>query len=172
MQWELPKGYSFWRYKSRGYYPKKSWLIFSVVAVLICIGAIFNIKLKADTKDVLIFIVYLMVIFLGLPLTEWFRSMYFPGKVTINSTSVCCGHSRKADFYLNEIEGISFEQVQSGSLNFYNCLVKLKPMRASHKDFYQFGMDVNFYKVNKEEIIHHLKFKASAQKYMSAAASD
>lgn len=180
MQWIEPLGYSSWRYKKSKYAISNKLILLCLCVLIISFYSLFYWDLgqyypEFDRLDFYVFFISINILLY--PLYHWLNSIFnfHQNHVVILDTCIhrCLQDKRqRADIYLNEIKSIKFERISWKGYEFYNCHIILKPLRASRKGYFHFGVGVDFYEKNTEVINQNLRNVASFQASMSAPVGD
>ncbi len=180
MDWVEPRGYASWRYKTSRFCLSKV-IVFLLLAISFV--SLFSLVFwdlgvyNPSFEGADLTILQLSIIILCTPLYHWLNPIIDFRRHSLVIYDTCVIRSwhkkaRRADIYLNEISSLKFELIKWNKYEFYNCYVSLKPMRSTPRSYFRFGIDVEFFEKNQEEISQALKYIATAQESLSAPIND
>ncbi len=120
-----------------------------------------------------------VLFFFGIHIYAWFNSKFdfITTQVELKDTciyryNVDTTDSIEPEIFLNEIESFDFELIKWNKYEFYNCHMKLKPMRSKRRDYFEFGIQKGFFIEKQQELTKRFGGNVSAEKLMSAPFKD
>lgn len=183
MQWYEPSGYSDWQYNKRGGAPKLSKILFASVILLMCFVSYNTLSLEYRLENEInvleVFAGLASGGYLGIHLFAWLNSKFdfITTKVEVQDTCIyryneSSNDVNEPEIYLNEIQSCEFELVKWRKYEFYNCYMKLKPLRSKSRDYFEFGIQKGFFEKNQDKLQKTFNGSISAEKLMSAPMKD
>ena len=182
-KWYEPSGYSDWIYNKRGGSPKLSKIIIAFVLLAMCIVSYitlsFEYRFENNIHVLEMFVGFGVLGFLGIHIYAWFNSKFdfITTQVEVQDTcifryNVNSNDVNEPEIFLNEIKSFDFELIKWKKYEFYNCHMKLKPLRSKRRDYFEFGIQKGFFDKNHEKLAKKFGGNVSSEKLMSAPFKD
>lgn len=183
MQWYEPSGYSDWQYNKKGGMPKISRLAFAFLVLSSCVVSYNTLSLEYRLE----YQINVLELFAGLTsggylsihLFAWLNSKFDFITTVVEVQDTCIyrfnensNEINEPEIYLNEIQSCEFELINWRQHEFYNCHMKLKPMRSKRRDYFEFGIQKGFFEKNRESLISKFSGSVPVEKLMSAPIKD
>jgi hypothetical protein len=183
LKWYEPSGYADWRYNKRGGSPSLLKIIVALVLLTMCIVSYmtlsFEYRFENDIHVLEMFVGLGVLGFFGIHIYAWFNSKFdfITTQVEVQDTciyryNVNSNDVNEPEIFLNEIESFVFKLIKWKEFEFYNCHIKLKPLRSKRRDYFEFGIQKGFFDENYEKLTKMFDGNISADKLMSAPFKD
>ncbi|WP_394173435.1 hypothetical protein [Thalassotalea litorea] len=183
MKWYEPSGYALWQYKNKiGKLPLGKLAVATVVfigcfASYALLPLDFRLENQINQLEVVLWLAsgsYLVFHF-----SAWVIAKYDLGSTLVEITensiyrySENSNDSIEPEIYLNEIKSIDFELIQLKGYKFYNCHIKLQGLRSKTRDYFEFGIQKDYYDKNQDKLLSKLNRRMTAKESMSAPIKD